>query len=72
MMETGRGFIVEFTGLAGSIKSTLSHGLAIKLRRAGHVVTQPSCEFDQAIPPRHGDQRSYGYIGCSDKVPTKA
>ncbi|MEE8308201.1 MAG: hypothetical protein V3R81_13110 [Gammaproteobacteria bacterium] len=72
MVETGRRFIVEFTGLPGSGKSLLSHGVAIKLRRAGHVVTQPSDEFGQAIPPRHGDQRSYGYIGCSDKVSTKA
>lgn len=71
MVETGRGFIVEFTALPGSGKSTLSHGVAIKLRRAGHVVTQPSDEFGQVIPPGHGNQRSFGYIGCSDKVPTK-
>ena len=72
MVETGRGFIVEFTALPGSGKSILSHGVVIKLRPAGHAVTQPSYEFGQDIPPRHGDQRSYGYIGCSDKVPIKA
>ncbi len=59
MVETARGFIVEFTALPGSGKSTLSHGVAIKLRPAGHAVTQPSDEFGQDIPPRHGDQRKW-------------
>ncbi len=44
MVETGRGFIVQFTALPGSGKSILSHGVAIKLRPAGHAVTQPSYE----------------------------
>ncbi len=41
----GRGIIVEFVGLSGSGKSTVSHAIAAVLRDAGRPVTERSFEI---------------------------
>lgn len=41
---------VEFYGLPGSGKSTLSHLVAERLRREGHMVEEPSYETDHQHP----------------------
>lgn len=45
-----KSLFVEFYGLPGSGKSTLSHLVAERLRREGHVVDEPSYETDHQHP----------------------
>jgi ABC-type dipeptide/oligopeptide/nickel transport system ATPase subunit len=40
-----RGLIVEFAGLPGVGKSTLSHAVAAALRQSGEIVTEPAREI---------------------------
>ena len=42
---TRRSFIVEFAGLPGAGKSTLSHAAATAVRESGEIVTEPSREI---------------------------
>ncbi len=44
---TRRSFIVEFAGLPGVGKSTLSHAAAAALRASGEIVTEPTREIMQ-------------------------
>lgn len=45
-----KSLFVEFYGLPGSGKSTLSHLVAERLRREGHAVDEPSYETDHQHP----------------------
>ena len=49
---TRRSFIVEFAGLPGVGKSTLSHAAAAALRESGEIVTEPTREI-MNVPRRH-------------------
>lgn len=50
-MAAGRSVVVEFAGLPGSGKSTLSHALAEELRRSGEPVSEVSYEITHRTSP---------------------
>ena len=52
-MTAARGFVVEFVGIPGAGKSTLSHAVAEELRRRGQHVTEPTRDLTH----RSGTQR---------------
>lgn len=64
-------FIIDFYGMPGSGKSTVSHKLADELRNSGYIVEEPSWTTDRLPAYKRLAKKFFGALICSIRYPNK-